>query len=153
MSTFRVYLHINTIITTSHFGHQNLARCSLYLISLKHILSEVSQLVTVLCTRYYTISLTQRNKFHYLSSGRSEAAPWTTRKADHIRSITTSHIFKDFLAYYRIAFTFHSSIYFTSSSFTSTYFIVNCSYSLDSTRWLDLLLLHSIVTLLWGCLR
>jgi hypothetical protein len=139
MCTFRGSLHVNIIINTSHFGHQYLARCSLYLVSLEPILSEVSQLVTVLRTRYCAISLSHRNHFHYLSSGRSAAVPQTTRQADHVRSFTPSHTFKECLACCRRAFTFHSSICFISSSFTSNYFIAMFSYSAGSTCWQDLL--------------
>jgi hypothetical protein len=151
MCTFRGFLHINiNIPITSHSGHQYMPRRSLHLFSLKVILSDVSQLVTALCTRYCKISLSQRNKFHYLSSGRSEVVPRTTRKADHVRYISASHIFKECLACYRIIFNFNSSMYLISSSFTVTYFIDKCSYSVGSTCCLDLLVLHPIVTLLWG---
>ena len=54
------------------------------------------------------------------------------------------HTSKECLARYRLAFTFHSSIYLISSSFKSTYFTAKCSYFAGSTCWLDLLILHPI---------
>jgi len=55
-----------------------------------------------------------------------------------------SNISKECLTCYRLAFTFHSSIYLISSSFTSAYLTAKCSYSVGSTCWLDLLVLRPI---------